>query len=107
MVVRTRPASAREAKQPCLLQLSDTSLKFLGAECFSNVFSYDAIFEQQATQGQVFDDIEGIVLSVLQGFNGTICAYGQTGKYLLHQQHDVYDILLFVLHTTFQKFPTP
>lgn len=79
--MRTRPASAREAKQPCLLQLDNHSLKYLGPECFSNTFSYDAIFEPQATQGQVFSSLEGIVLSVLQGFNGTICAYGQTGMH--------------------------
>lgn len=29
----------------------------------------------------MFSSLEGIVLSVLQGFNGTICAYGQTGMH--------------------------
>ncbi len=79
VAVRVRPASAREAKQTCLLQLDKTSLKFLGPECFSNTFSFDAIFEQQDPQDRIFYDVESIVLSVLQGFNGTICAYGQTG----------------------------
>ncbi|KAK9819286.1 hypothetical protein WJX74_000555 [Apatococcus lobatus] len=84
VAVRTRPATAWEAKQPCLLQLDTRSLKYLGPECFSNVFSYDAIFEQQATQSQVFGSIQGIVLSVLQGFNASICAYGQTGSGKTH-----------------------
>ncbi|KAK9868648.1 hypothetical protein WJX84_012466 [Apatococcus fuscideae] len=66
------------------LTLDKTSLKFLGPECFSNTFSFDAIFEQQDPQDRIFYDVESIVLSVLQGFNGTICAYGQTGSGKTH-----------------------
>ena len=32
------------------------------------------------TQGDIFSDIQDIVLSTLDGLNGCVMAYGQTGK---------------------------
>lgn len=43
-------------------------------------FTYDAVYGENSTQREVYD--EGafhLVESVMQGYNGTIFAYGQTG----------------------------
>ena len=43
-------------------------------------FTYDAVYDEHSTQRGVYD--EGafpLVESVMQGYNGTIFAYGQTG----------------------------
>jgi kinesin family protein 3/17 len=43
-------------------------------------FSFDAVFGETSTQRQVYDTCAApVVESVLNGFNGTIFAYGQTG----------------------------
>ncbi|KAM3576480.1 hypothetical protein VYU27_001644 [Nannochloropsis oceanica] len=46
----------------------------------SKKFSFDAVFGETSTQQQVYDMCAApVVESVLNGFNGTIFAYGQTG----------------------------
>ena len=43
-------------------------------------FTYDATFAPNCQQGSVFEETAlPIIESVLQGYNGTIFAYGQTG----------------------------
>lgn len=41
-------------------------------------FTYDKLFKMEATQSDVFDSLVDIVDSIMDGFNGTILAYGQT-----------------------------
>ena len=40
----------------------------------------DKIFGVDTTQSQLFESVEGVVDSVMEGFNGTILAYGQTSS---------------------------
>jgi kinesin family protein 5 len=47
-------------------------------------FTFDKIFGIGATQSQIFDAVSGIVDSVMEGFNGTILAYGQTSSGKTH-----------------------
>eukprot|EP00927_Polykrikos_kofoidii_P082092 TRINITY_DN8067_c0_g1_i1.p1 TRINITY_DN8067_c0_g1~~TRINITY_DN8067_c0_g1_i1.p1 ORF type:complete len:829 (-),score=268.13 TRINITY_DN8067_c0_g1_i1:193-2679(-) len=43
-------------------------------------FTFDAVFDETMSQQQIFDDTAlEIIDSVMDGFNGTIFAYGQTG----------------------------
>lgn len=50
------------------------------ASSVSKSFNFDAVFGENSTQRQVYDMCAApIVESVLNGFNGTIFAYGQTG----------------------------
>jgi molybdopterin/thiamine biosynthesis adenylyltransferase len=43
-------------------------------------FFYDCVFDSASTQNEVYDSIaKPVVDNVLNGFNGTIMAYGQTG----------------------------
>ncbi|RYG55449.1 hypothetical protein EON66_05290 [archaeon] len=47
-------------------------------------FSFDAVYDATSTQKVVYEETAfGLVESVLQGYNGTIFAYGQTGACLL------------------------
>jgi hypothetical protein len=46
----------------------------------SHVYDFDQVFDWNSTQQDVYDKVcRPIVDSVLEGFNGTIFAYGQTG----------------------------
>ena len=43
-------------------------------------FSFDAVFSDNSSQRKIYDTCAApVVLSVLEGYNGTIFAYGQTG----------------------------
>ena len=45
------------------------------------IFSFDSIFEESATQGDVFTEIGApVVQSAIEGYNTCILAYGQTGS---------------------------
>lgn len=41
-------------------------------------FKFDKVFGVGTEQFQVFDEVKGVVDSVMAGFNGTVMAYGQT-----------------------------
>jgi len=48
-------------------------------------FTFDAVFDWESTQKEVYDyTARGIVNSVMEGYNGTIFAYGQTGTGKTH-----------------------
>lgn len=64
-----------EAKQG-IVELENPKEAGEAAKCFT----YDAVYDQQARQADIYDEaVRPIVESVLQGFNGTVFAYGQTG----------------------------
>jgi Kinesin motor domain len=43
-------------------------------------FKFDEVLRQQSTQGDVYAAaVEPVVADVLNGYNGTVMAYGQTG----------------------------
>ena len=43
------------------------------------VFQYDKVFDQTASQQDVFEDVSDVVKSVLDGQKVCVFAYGQTG----------------------------
>jgi hypothetical protein len=43
-------------------------------------FKFDEVLRQRSTQGDVYAAaVEPVVADVLNGYNGTVMAYGQTG----------------------------
>jgi DNA replication protein DnaC len=44
------------------------------------VWEFDEVFDTNTTQEQVYQDVSGLVTSVLDGYNVCIFAYGQTGS---------------------------
>lgn len=48
-------------------------------------YTFDGVFDQESTQKEVYEDVGKPVLKdVLQGYNGSILAYGQTGAGKTH-----------------------
>ncbi|XP_054162848.1 kinesin-like protein KIF3A [Oppia nitens] len=78
VVVRCRPLSTElEADQDICVDLNSDGRTIRLA---SREFTFDRIFGLDSTQAQVFrESAQYIVDCVVQGYNGTIFAYGQTG----------------------------
>ena len=87
VVVRSRPLNAkeREAKTPSLVSCDTESNKVHvavhhGSKRGKKDYNFDMVFGQYATQQEIYNRaISPIVDEVLQGFNCTVFAYGQTG----------------------------
>jgi kinesin family protein C2/C3 len=43
-------------------------------------YGFDQVWGVDSTQAQVFEQVEALALSVVDGFNACICCYGQTGS---------------------------
>ena len=50
------------------------------AQTKSTSYSYDAVYGPCSSQESVFRDVEPVVISVMDGYNVCIFAYGQTGS---------------------------
>ncbi|XP_024935892.1 kinesin-like protein KIF3A isoform X2 [Cephus cinctus] len=88
VVVRVRPLNGKELDGHCK---NVTIVDALNSEIIienpnavhgepPKVFSFDAVFDTDSTQVDIYNETaRPIVDKVLQGYNGTILAYGQTG----------------------------
>lgn len=86
--MRVRPLHGKELEQHCKII---TKVDTLNAEITventnathgepPKVFSFDAVFDTNTSQVDIYNETaRPIVDKVLQGYNGTIFAYGQTG----------------------------
>jgi len=87
VVVKVRPLSNKEVaegRDRIVVMEANRGVAILkkpgGTEKDCKDFTFDAVFDENATQQMLFDDTAlEIVDSVMDGFNGTIFAYGQTG----------------------------
>lgn len=67
-------------------------------------FDFDYVFGPKSTQADVFQEVEALVTSVLDGFNVCILAYGQTGYVILFLPHNyiiyicIYEVYIHI-HT--------
>ncbi|XP_038655990.1 LOW QUALITY PROTEIN: kinesin-like protein KIF3C [Scyliorhinus canicula] len=88
VVVRCRPMNGKEDAGACD-QIVDMDVK-LGQVSIQNpktsptevpkTFTFDAVYDSSSKQSDLYDEtVRPLVDSVLQGFNGTVFAYGQTG----------------------------
>ncbi|RYG95063.1 hypothetical protein EON65_56515 [archaeon] len=79
--VRIRPdLVSGERRIDNFVVLNDSkSIDFFVSEV-NHSFQFDDIFQEQTCQGQVFQaSTSSIVDAALEGYNGTVFAYGQTG----------------------------
>ncbi|XXQ32464.1 Kinesin motor domain-containing protein [Plasmodiophora brassicae] len=89
VVVRCRPFNSRETAsgyKPCIRIHTDVrQIEMLRADNDSSLaadkaFTFDAVYGGDSTQHSVFMDVGyPLVSSIMEGYNGTIFAYGQTG----------------------------
>ncbi len=88
VAVRLRPMNTKEEAEGTLpvvhassAEKTVTALKGIGKAQTRTTFNFDAVFSSYATQKEVFDStLKPIVTDVLQGYESTVFAYGQTGK---------------------------
>ncbi|XP_076230958.1 osmotic avoidance abnormal protein 3 [Calliopsis andreniformis] len=87
VAVRCRPMNARELQQGCRNVVTIDSLsKCCTLECPAGgagngkVYQFDATFGPEATTELVYENVGSVIVeAVLDGYNGTVFAYGQTG----------------------------
>lgn len=87
VVVRVRPLSSKEiseGRERIVEMDAKRNVALLhkpgGSDRDTKDFTYDAVFDPSMSQQQIFEGTAlEIVDSVMDGFNGTIFAYGQTG----------------------------
>lgn len=89
VVVRCRPLSKKELDKKCKVIVEmdiSTNTVTVGppdnasSDHQTKSFSFDHVFNTQSAQADVYNAVaRPIVQNVLEGYNGTIFAYGQTG----------------------------
>ena len=81
VAVRVRPLSARDkadGARECLRKVAGEPQLILGAD---RAFRFDHVFEPEEQNGAVFDTVgSDLVNGIIEGFNCTVFAYGQTGE---------------------------
>ncbi|KAI8125882.1 hypothetical protein FF38_07584 [Lucilia cuprina] len=78
VAIKLRPLFRKEKDQNCW-RVVDNSIQLVDSQ--SEPYYFDHIFDQDATNQIIFDKMaKQIVHSAIQGFNGTIFAYGQTSS---------------------------
>ena len=81
---RTRPANRDETMTGGKIILDATDENELS--CFDwkldlwKPYVFDQVWKPEATQGEVFADVEPMIAALVDGYNVCIFAYGQTGS---------------------------
>jgi len=85
---RTRPMDQRletlEGHSVAVQVVNDMTLRAGEKGQAMRSFDFDCVFGPDSTQEQVFEEVQHLVTSVLDGFNVCIMAYGQTGSGKTH-----------------------
>eukprot|EP01029_Cantina_marsupialis_P004566 TRINITY_DN1463_c1_g3_i1.p1 TRINITY_DN1463_c1_g3~~TRINITY_DN1463_c1_g3_i1.p1 ORF type:complete len:1366 (+),score=478.60 TRINITY_DN1463_c1_g3_i1:113-4210(+) len=87
VVVRLRPMNGKEKARGCTqvvtmkTELSQVHIRNpKNPDCEPKAFTFDAVYDIDSLQKSVYDDTGyPLVESVMNGYNGTMFAYGQTG----------------------------
>ncbi|XP_054466674.1 kinesin-like protein KIFC3 [Anoplopoma fimbria] len=82
---RVRPVSLEEqdsadSKTMLSFDSEDDAILYLSNKGKMMTFDLDKVFTPQATQEEVFQEVQSLVTSCIDGFNVCIFAYGQTGS---------------------------
>ncbi|XP_071346046.1 kinesin-like protein KIFC3 isoform X3 [Trachinotus anak] len=82
---RVRPVSqeeqdAADAKTMLSFDSDDDAVLYLSNKGKIMTFELDKVFAPQASQEEVFQEVQSLVTSCIDGFNVCIFAYGQTGS---------------------------
>ncbi|XP_037618788.1 kinesin-like protein KIFC3 isoform X3 [Sebastes umbrosus] len=79
---RVRPVSQEEQDSAAMLSFDsdDDAVLYLSNKGKLMTFDLDRVFPPQASQEEVFQEVQSLVTSCIDGFNVCIFAYGQTGS---------------------------
>jgi len=86
VLCRVRPLLEKErftasGEEPPVKCVGEESLRIINSDKgFDKEFEFDRVFAPLDGQDKVFDEVVGLVTSVLDGYNVCIMAYGQTGS---------------------------
>lgn len=96
VAVRIRPLLAMEADtDECIRVIDNNSALQFGSS--GPRFTFDYVFPKQTTQRDFFDKrVTQLVDSCLEGYNATILAYGQTGRYVEEDKRRIEQISAMV-----------
>ena len=99
VVFRVRPLNSTEKQNGCKIAtvahekdgVIEIRNLLADGECESSkTFAFDAVFSEESTQRHIYDVCAApVVQSVLEGYNGTIFAYGQTGAGKTHTMEGI------------------
>eukprot|EP00854_Cymbomonas_tetramitiformis_P015351 gene15351-18161_t len=78
VVVRVRPLLPRELLDPEVVDTEGTTVR-VTKDNLTTESRFDHVFPRQTAQSDVYSEIQDSIAGVLEGFNTTIFAYGQTG----------------------------
>eukprot|EP01017_Pseudomicrothorax_dubius_P050722 TRINITY_DN9646_c0_g1_i3.p1 TRINITY_DN9646_c0_g1~~TRINITY_DN9646_c0_g1_i3.p1 ORF type:complete len:537 (-),score=149.90 TRINITY_DN9646_c0_g1_i3:26-1636(-) len=84
VMVRVRPMNGKERERGCenVIEVDQQQviLNKPNEKDMQKVFAFDSVFPTTVSQAQVYEDTAfQLIESVVEGYNGTILAYGQTG----------------------------
>lgn len=85
--VRVRPPMEKEAKEECAIRAipQENELTILDRSHSKTLrFDFERVFGPETTQAHIFEDIQPLATSILDGYNVCIFAYGQTGSGKTH-----------------------
>ncbi|XP_043206786.1 kinesin-like protein KIN-14E isoform X2 [Amphibalanus amphitrite] len=83
---RLRPLSEPERRQggAAPIDCADPYTLCVGGDKGQREFQFDRVFTEDTSQQRIFDEVESLVQSSMDGYNVCICAYGQTGSGKTH-----------------------
>lgn len=90
VIIRCRPMSSKErnAGQQCVVEMVAAKGEVLVRRAegdIPKVFTFDCVYDYKSQQEQIFtESAYPIIENILEGYNGTIFAYGQTGTGKTH-----------------------
>ncbi|XP_017776123.1 PREDICTED: kinesin-like protein Klp68D isoform X2 [Nicrophorus vespilloides] len=86
VIVRCRPINQKEEAADCstvvnvYAQRGVIEVEHPKSKSESKIFTYDGVYDWNSSQQSIYDEtIMPLVSSVLEGYNGCVFAYGQTG----------------------------
>jgi len=84
VAIRIRPPIGREKEFEEAISVPNNQTIVIQKSKQRSEMQFDRVFDTTTTQEQVFEEIRENIDSVLDGYNGTIFAYGQTGTGKTH-----------------------
>ncbi|CAG9858153.1 unnamed protein product [Phyllotreta striolata] len=89
VVVRCRPLSKKETEAKCssvvkmypsrgVIEVENPRARSENEK--NKIFTYDSVYDESTSQQSIYDEtVRPLIASVLEGYNGCVFAYGQTG----------------------------